>query len=282
MLSPWYIGSNVTGWESAERHAKKNGSITLASAMAASGAAANSNAGSAGTGVTRNRIVSVIMGLLNLRLGVWVKTPSAREASTFTRRPNLFSPGLRYNLLRFGYHRGASYSELSDGGHFDNLGIYELVRRRVKLIVAFDAEADGETNLASLVSVVQRVRDDFDAVIDLERCADHLVPQLDEVLFPPGARWTDAPYFSAPITYKGGERARLIYVKASLLRKLSFLAKAYRAENSDFPHQSTLDQFFDASQFEAYRELGFTSTAAAIEQLKLESYVGDPNFLAGL
>lgn len=282
MLSPWYVGSDVTGWESAQRHAKKNGSITLASAMAASGAAANSNAGFVGTGVTRNRIVSVIMGLLNLRLGVWVKTPSAGEASIFARRPNLFSPGLRYNLLRFGYHRGAGYSELSDGGHFDNLGIYELVRRRAKLIVAFDAEADGETNLASLVSVVQRVRDDFDAVIDLERCADHLVPQLDEVLFPPGARWTDAPYFAAPITYKGGERARLIYVKASLFRKLSFLAKAYRAENGDFPHQSTLDQFFDASQFEAYRELGFKSTVAAIEQLKLASYVEDPNFLAGL
>jgi predicted acylesterase/phospholipase RssA len=282
MLSPWYVGSDVTGWESAKRHAKKNGSITLASAMAASGAAANSNAGFVGTGVTRNRIVSVIMGLLNLRLGVWVNTPSMREASTFSRRPNLFSPGLRYNLLRFGYHRGASYSELSDGGHFDNLGIYELVRRRAKLIMAFDAEADGETNLASLVSVVQRVRDDFDAIIDLERCADHLVPRLDEALFPPGARWTDAPYFSAPITYSGGERARLIYVKASLLRKLSFLAKAYRAANSDFPHQSTLDQFFDGSQFEAYRELGFRSTVAAIEQLKLESYIGDPNFLAGL
>lgn len=282
MLSPWYVGSDVTGWESAERHARKNGSITLASAMAASGAAANSNAGFVGTGVTRNRIVSVIMGLLNLRLGVWVKTPCAGEASVLSHRPNLFSPGLKYNLLRFGYHRRADYCELSDGGHFDNLGIYELVRRRAKLIVAFDAEADGETNLASLVSVVQRVRDDFDAVIDLERCADHLVPRLDEVLFPPGARWTDAPYFSAPITYRGGERARLIYVKASMFRKLSFLAKAYRAENGDFPHQSTLDQFFDASQFEAYRELGFKSTVAAIEQLKLASYVEDPDFLAGL
>jgi predicted acylesterase/phospholipase RssA len=282
ILTPWYVGSDITGWEETQRHTKKNGTITLASAMATSGAAASSNAGFIGTGVTRNRVVSVILGLLNLRLGLWVKTPSNRPPSRFDQRPNHFSPGLTYGLLRYGYHGKAAYSELSDGGHFDNLGIYELVRRKAKLIVAFDVEADEGTNLSSLVSVVQRVKEDFETIIDLEGCADSLLPRVDDAVFPTGAQWTDAPYFAASVTYKGGERAKLIYIKASLIKKLSFLSKAYRAHNADFPHQSTVDQFFEPAQFEAYRELGFKSALEAIDRLNLKSYVEDPAFLAGI
>ena len=71
ILSPLYIGSDVTGWLDTKRYCESFGQQTLASAMAASGAAINSNAGYVGTGVTRNRVVSLVMTLLNMRLGIW-------------------------------------------------------------------------------------------------------------------------------------------------------------------------------------------------------------------
>ena len=72
-LTPWYCGSNATGWASTEKFA--GGTLTLATAMAISGAAVNPNTAVGGKGLTRNRFVSAVMTLLNLRLGFWVRRP---------------------------------------------------------------------------------------------------------------------------------------------------------------------------------------------------------------
>ena len=95
--------------------------------MAASGAAANSNSAYVGAGITGDRLLSIVMILLNVCLGMWVGSPSKEDAGEGTREPNHIDPGLRYGLTRAGYHSGGHHMELSDGGHFDNLGIYELI-----------------------------------------------------------------------------------------------------------------------------------------------------------
>src|SRR5262249_13066839 len=48
----------------------------------------------------------------------------------------------------------------------------------------------------------------------------------------------------------------ILYIKLSVTGNESELIKRYRTLHPDFPHQSTLDQFFDEEQFEAYRQLG--------------------------
>src|SRR5690606_34881287 len=124
ILSPLYSGSAATGWQASQ--SLFNGEMTLASAMATSGAAANPRAGPGGRGPTRNRFVSLLMTLLSLRLGYWIPRPTDRDI--LIKRPNHFRPSGIYSLFDIGYQETNALLELSDGGHFENLAIYELVR----------------------------------------------------------------------------------------------------------------------------------------------------------
>jgi hypothetical protein len=273
-LSPLYLGSSATGWLATGLHDKRHGPITLASAMAASGAAANANAGYIGTGITRERLVSIVMMLLNLRLGLWIGAPNASP-----RRPNYFSPGLSHGIFRRGYRHDSNYLELTDGGHFENLGIYELIRRRCDLIVALDSEEDPATAMSALASACQRVREDFGAEVMISTEADAIAP-TDSMGYPSDAKFVKQPYFVVTIKYpeetragirEGEKTGTFVYVKSGMIKDLSFSAKGYKAKFPEFPNQSTVDQFFDPAQFEAYRELGFASVSALSKAYELSS-----------
>lgn len=265
VLSPLIVGSSATGWQETHQHIADHGPLTLASAMAASGAAANANAGYVGSGITRDRIISALMMLLNMRLGMWVGAPSGKPG-----RPNHFRPALTHGIFRRGYTRTGRFIELSDGGHFDNLGIYELVRRETDLMIVVDAEEDPTTAMAALVSVCQRVREDFEADIEIGDAADAFCSQAQNG-YPPGATIVQSPYFSCVVRYKSGKQAALIYIKAGLIPGLDFTIRGYRAANADFPNQSTADQFFDTAQFDAYRELGYMSASKMITDFGLDN-----------
>ena len=297
-ITPFHSGSNETGWVNTDFYAKGQGPIQLASAMAVSGAAANSNAGYTGVGITRNRLVSMVMLLLNIRLGLWLTNPrtlnadyQAAAASTWgmkgkvlRRRPRHWHPGLTYGLFDMGYDRDSDFVELSDGGHFENLGIYELARRKASVIVVCDGEADKELSYAGLISAARRIQEDFDAVIDFKEGAgpERLVPNV-ELGYPSKTQAAHAPYLVAQIRYldsKTGATVKtgvIIYIKATMIADLSFVSKGYRGKNPDFPHQSTIDQFFQAEQFEAYRELGYRSALRCIDELGLETDFASPD-----
>jgi hypothetical protein len=263
ILSPLLVGSSATGWQKTARHIAEHGPLTLASAMAGSGAAANANAGYVGSGITRDRIISVLMMLLNLRLGIWIGSPSGRPG-----RPNFFRPALTHGILRRGYKSDSRFVELSDGGHFDNLGIYELIRRKVDLLLIVDAEEDPMTAMTALVSVCQRVREDFGAEIDIGDAVDVFFAK-DRDGYPIGAKFAAQPFFVCTVTYSKQEKAVLVYIKANMIKGLGFTVRGYRASNPAFPNQPTADQFFDAAQFEAYRELGYASAENFIDAFAL-------------
>lgn len=268
ILSPLYTGCTATGWERTWRHIAKNGPLSVASAMAASGAATNSNSAYVGAGITRDPLVSIVMMLLNIRLGMWVGSPSKPNAGPSSNEPNHISPGFIYGMARQGYKHESSYMELSDGGHFDNLGIYELVRRQLSVVLVLDGEADPTMSMPALFSVAQRVNEDFGATIDLHDQLDALIPKTRPG-FPNAAKYAEMPYFVAPITYSDNSKGILIYVKLAMAGNLSFVARGYKAQNPDFPHQPTANQFFVPEQVEAYREIGYKNMMAAIEQLQL-------------
>jgi hypothetical protein len=268
MLTPMFVGSTATGWERTSKHIARNGPLSLPSAMAASGAAINANAAYVGAGVTRDRLVSIVLMLLNLRLGMWIARPDATPATNTTHQPNHWSPSFRYGLTRTGYTSQSSFVELTDGGHFDNSGIYELARRKCSVIVAIDGEEDPSMALPALYSVSQRVREDFKATIKLDGVLNDLVPEKGKG-YPEGVTFVTRPYFVAPITYEDGTPGVLIYVKLSLAQGLGFDALGYRAQHTDFPHQPTADQFFVPEQVEAYRNVGFVNMEKAIDELSL-------------
>ncbi len=91
ILSPLYCGSNATGWCRTEEF--YDNEITLPTAMAISGAAANPNAGRRRHRITRNPIVSIVMSLFNVRLGYWVPNPNPAKTRQSI-KPNHFNPGV--------------------------------------------------------------------------------------------------------------------------------------------------------------------------------------------
>ena len=265
LLSPKYCGSSATGWIETAGYMEKD-PLTLATAVAVSGAAANPNTGSGGAGPTRNPVLSLLMSLLNVRLGYWVPHPGKPK------------PRRVANHFRAAYHEWSSrgYAEhrkllqLSDGGHFENLGVYELVRRRVKLIICCDGGADPEFSFADLQVLVRRIGTDFGARINFDDC-NHLEriiprdPDPQQVLrrdpntdaYPVGVKFAERGYIKGKIVYKDGSNSTLILLKTTMIHGLGLLLKGYKGANLDFPDQSTADQFFDEEQFEAYRELGY-------------------------
>lgn len=263
VLSPYYCGSAATGWYNTDNKASRH--ITLASAMTASAAAANPNAGYVGTGPTRGRLISIVMMLLNIRLGYWIPNPANQKRFN---KPNHIKPGAAYALTTEGFRRDSDFLELSDGGHFDNLGIYELVRRRCKLIVVCDGEADVEASYSALVSVQRRIEQDFNAtIIFTENGGPELLAADLPMKYPSGALQAEQPYFTAKIRYRDNFEGMIIYMKATMIDDLSFKVKGYKGAHPTFPHESTADQFFNPEQFEAYRELGYRTGMKMMDDL---------------
>lgn len=292
ILSPLVCGSRATGWRTTDAEPGKG--LTAATAMAISGAALNPNTGGGGEGVTRQPLLSVLMGLLNLRLGYWAKNPNQqdggqRPSSTLMRwlsacHPNMLSPGLFESFARESLNEHEAQLLLTDGGHFENLGLYELVRRRLAVIVVCDATADADFKFTDLANAIEKVRTDFGAIIDIQsEDLAALVPRRQpgapaDTGFPTAQR----SYLIAPITYaphSDGEAASeglLIYLKATFFETLSAELYGYRSAHDDFPNQPTGDQFFDERQFEAYRELGYMACWRLLEDLHAADAAAQP------
>ncbi len=280
VLSPFFCGSNATGWVTTESF--DNNQMSLASAMSISGAAANPRGGVGGKGVTTNRAVSLVMTLLNFRLGYWVNRPRESRLSRFWPRPNHFYPSAVYCLPNTGYQENSDFLELSDGGHFENLAIYELVRRRCGLIVVCDGGQDTESSYADFVTAIQRIGQDFGATIDLvpDRGPELLVPRKTDGVYPKGVDYAQEGFFVARINYgpRGGhglwpEHGVIIYMKTAMIAELSMTAKGYKGANPDFPDQTTGDQFFDEEQFEAYREVGYRIAERMLGETRLKDWL---------
>lgn len=248
ILSPLYCGAECTGYAPTGSFA--GGTMDLATALAISGAAADPN-----TSATRSRPLSLLMTLLNVRLGCWVENPG--QPAYF--RKGLLQPWLYYYLVRELFGRGLdetkSHVHLSDGGHFENLGLYELVHRRCRCIIVSDAAADPEYAFGDFARAIERVRVDFSAKIDL---GDVTPLRSEKVTGKPAAGFK-----TGSVTYDDGSKAVLIYLKPVIISDLPQDVLTYDQTHDPFPNQSTLDQFFDEQQFEAYRELGFQIARAA-------------------
>jgi predicted acylesterase/phospholipase RssA len=291
-FSPLYSGSSATGWAPSDRVA--GGGMSLATAMATSGAAANPDAAVAGAGLTRNRLVAFLMWMFNVRLGCWLRNPQSIRASGREPiwPPNFWVPGLWQGLLGRALDEDANYVELSDGGHFDNTGLYELIRRRVDIIVLSQASADPNYVMDDLANAIERVRADFGVHIRFD------IPGFEPAKIRPRRtevhgkktreRYADRGYALARIHYPklapdGGQSQAegqttdwenfdtgyLLYLQATKIEEIRSRIDidSYARVHPDFPNESTANQFFDEDQLEAYRELGMEITQQAFREI---------------
>jgi hypothetical protein len=215
------------------------GAPYIGTAMAASGAAASPN-----MGFHTKPGVAALLAIFNVRLGFWTGNP--RNPHTWNR----YAPGIWYLVSELLGRANADdhYVYLSDGGHFENLGLYELVRRKVRFIICSDADADPTFTFGDLGNAVERCRADFGVEIRIEA-------QLDMKL-QKEAPFRIAHYAIGTIHYPGQPPGLLLYMKSSLTNDEPSDVLGKRAADSAFPHDTTADQFFDETMFEAYRALG--------------------------
>ena len=280
IFSPLYCGSKATGWRETSDYLK--GEVTLATAMAISGAAVNPHSGSSGRGVTRNKAVSFILGILNLRLGIWLPNPNPQFKPWHAFYPGNFLQSAWYGIKSWtgyqSYFEDAGCLQISDGGHFENLGVYELIRRELDLIIISDASADAAFTFADFRNALRLAEADLNVEIKLDdnEKLSKLMPDDGKTTGLPMAE-AQKGYLSGTIRYKNNNEGRFIYLKSTMIGGQRIRTKSYKLEYPRFPDQPTSDQFFDESQFAAYRDLGYTIACDMLENCNvspLESRAG--------
>lgn len=256
-MTPMYCGSDVLGFVPTEEYGSKEGGLTAGRAMAVSGAAAAPS-----MGYHSSRFVSMLMAFFNIRLGWWMPNPSRPQVLRKSEPEIGLLPVLAELLSRTNERRSFVY--LSDGGHFENLGLYEMVRRRCQRIVVVDAGCDPDYQYEDLENAIRKIRVDFGTEISFEK----------GVLRPDEARSSNLHYFLGTIDYSQGQahvpKGEIIYIKPVLSGDepvdIRRYAESTRSDGRVFPQQPTSDQFFDEAQFESYRELGLHSVLKTFPQ----------------
>jgi hypothetical protein len=265
-MTPLHAGNWCLGYRDSSRYAfnqRLQRSITLGTAAAISGAAASPN-----MGYHSSPAVTFLLALFNIRLGWWLGNPGKAGDSTFDTPGPRFAPGPMI-AEAFGLTDDRSgYVYLSDGGHFENLGLYEMVLRRCRTLVVSDASEDAGFSFENLGNAIGKIRIDLGVPIRFQKIA--MRPRAEGEAFDLAASSAPPqPYFAVGrIGYScvdyletpgdlGPEAdGLLIYIKASLNGTEPVDVFHYAKAHPAFPHESTADQLFSESQFESYRELG--------------------------
>jgi hypothetical protein len=247
--------------------------ITLASAMAMSGAAISPSMGK----MTR-RPLTFLMALANIRLGVWV--PNPRWVKEFGRRPGL---RLRYVRPRpfyllcelFGLNRiGSKYLYVTDGGHYENLGLVELLRRGCTEIYCLDASGVGAggVEFEALGEAITLARSELGVEIEFDgedgRAAERPTPA--QMVPDEQSHFAKCDVVTATIKYRKGPGGKLVYVRNAMTETAPWDVRAHHEADPRFPNNPTIDQLYTDQKFEAYRVLGSRAAGRAVKAMGVD------------
>jgi Patatin-like phospholipase len=233
---------------------QRSSDFTLPAAVAMSGAALSPSMGK----MTR-RPLTFLMALANIRLGVWIPNPrrvagaNGTPAKRFKRpRPhNLFFELIGRNRI------DAKYLYVTDGGHYENLGLVELMRRGCTAIYCFDAS--GGESFGELGDAIALARSELGVEI-----------RIDPSPLAPDGKNNDLAASCAvegSFTYADGTEGALVYTRNVMTAKAPWDVRAYHLRDPAFPHNTTVDQFYTDQKFEGYRALGEHAARRALALL---------------
>jgi hypothetical protein len=258
-----------SGYETISSQGKKLGTFrptrqyakgrSLGTWVAVSGAAASPN-----MGYHTSAAVAALMTAFNLRLGRWCGNPDpVGENNTVwkQRSPRIAAQPIISELTGLANAR-SDWINLTDGGHFENLGVYELIRRRCRLIVVTDAGCDPEHKFEDLANLVRKCWVDFGVNVRFDN--------FEPMHLKKNSRFCGALGAVGRIQYNEGDTEGdgvIIYLKASMTGDEWPDIRQYADSHKSFPHETTADQFFDENQFEAYRHLGYKVAARAVTEM---------------
>ncbi|HKY69191.1 MAG TPA: hypothetical protein VJM49_22565, partial [Acidimicrobiales bacterium] len=216
--------------------------ITISAAVAMSGAAVAPSMGK----MTRAPL-RFLLALTNVRLGVWLPNPAnVPQSSSVPVNPRQIR--LLYEVV--GRNRVRStFLYVTDGGHIENLGLLELLRRRCRTVVCLDAAGGSTTSFSTLGEAISLAASELDVRVDIDPA--EALRSLDD-----GRRINDGDTVEGTITYPDGTTGRLIYGKALVTPRSPWDVRAYAAKDGRFPATPTGDQAFSGETFDAYQALG--------------------------
>jgi Patatin-like phospholipase len=251
-ISPLHSGSYWLGYRNSKEYTDRG--ISLATSVAISGAAASPNMGY----MMSSPVVRFLMTLFNVRLGFWLGNPGVAGGKTFHNDSPTQSVGPIFAEALGMTDDQSPYVYLSDGGHFENLGLYEMILRRCRFIVVSDASTDTEYAYESLAMAIRQIRVDFGVPIDMGKmkfdknpdpknnyCAVGVIRYSCMDKQPKDSKEPDANYDGV-----------LVYLKPSLIDDEPRDVLNYHASSKTFPEETIADQWFSEPQFESYRALG--------------------------
>jgi hypothetical protein len=242
LFSKLYCGSVHTGFRPTAHY--RRGATRLAGAIAVSGAAASSGMG---RGTFFAQAFATV--LFNVRLGTWLQNPSDPK-SLSSKEARVFWPLYLWREMVMATTESGRLVNISDGGHTgDNVGIYPLLQRRCKVIIACDAEKDTTLTFGSFTEALRHAYVDMGIDVDIDLTA---IRRNEKTGYSQShsavgrIRYPDRP----------DQESFLIYLKSSLTGDEPEPVLNYKSDCPAFPHETTADQFFDDAQFESYRALG--------------------------
>jgi len=267
------VDGRFNGFRYAEGQPEICKTLSVGGWVGISGAAAS-------TGIGRNTSLglSLLLGASNVRLGSWWESqadgPQASESPVrraFRTQSYLFD---EFTAKFHGLARRWQY--LTDGGHFENLGLYELLRpeRRLQFAIAVDAGADPDYQFGDLANLIRLVRIDFRVEVEVLR--ETFPPALARVFGTPedfrsaGQGAAPGPVTQCAVLLKvdypdRADCAWVVLIKPRVLSDAAADVREYALTHPSFPQQSTGDQFFDEAQWESYRKLGLSNAEAVLE-----------------
>ena len=231
---------SVVGFIPTAKYGGTDDAPTLGQAISVSGAAASPN-----MGYHTSPLVAFLLTVFNLRLGWWFPNPSGPR----TNRPSpLFNLNGLVSELFGGANDTSNFLMVSDGGHFENLAAYELVKRRCGTIIISDGECDPKLTFEGLGTLIRMCEVDFGVTIDID---------VKDIRATGTLEWSQVRHAQGKIIWgDGSPDGTLIYLKASMTGNEGTPVLQYKSSHPTFPHESTGDQFYTEDQFESYRHLG--------------------------
>jgi hypothetical protein len=207
------------------------------------------------------------MTLFNVRLGYWLRHPGRPVRHRLLEGAG---PWYFFREMLGRMDERSRYVYLSDGGHIENLGAYELLRRRCKFIVCVDGSQERGMECSDLVRLQRYAEIDLGVRLHFDTAdlqigpnglsrAHAILVKIDYAPILPGheERAADAtPARRKEPTCCSDQLGWMLYVKLAMTGVEPAYVQDYRRENPDFPHQTTGDQIYEEEQFEAYRALG--------------------------
>jgi hypothetical protein len=247
-------GGPATGYASTLMMEEESEAMTLPGMMALSGAAVSPSMGS-----MTIRWLRPFLFVFGVRLGMWVPNPSYMTSRDSRQAFGRILPGSGYFLreaLGWNSFRGR-FVYVTDGGHWENLGLVELLRRGCGQILCLDASGDRPVGYSSLSNAIALARTELGVSIEI----DPSPFQSDEEGF------SSSSHVIGRIRYPDGTDGVLVVAKTVLAESLPHDVISFRGRARRFPSDPTSNLFYTDEKFEAYRVLGQQAAQSAIRAL---------------